>query len=314
MTTARRKGTQDEANPEHFVRFCRGAVPEMLAGCEVSEELARHVGEDILTRAESFAALSQEAQDVLIAPFAEEVAYYEPDSAQLPLRGAVAVVVRSSLLEEAHANGPVNAGGIEGITSMAAAPLSHFLAGRRRNPGPTGNNLFAGLPTAYPRAWACLTAVTQAFAKGGRWPYRAPAAPVPELPVAEAGEVPGTEDGKAIILSGIDPRFDQRMVQLMQDGKEGDGVLWPVASLSRISRNLGKLLQAMEYLLAHGMPILTSNYLLRPGDVWVRRGRLAAVDRDNPLTAWQDTGGLSGAHRAIATEIAASMAKPQGGG
>jgi hypothetical protein len=152
--------------------------------------------------------------------------------------------------------------------------------------------------------------VTHAFAKGGRWPYQAPGAPVPELPVAEAGEVPGTEDGRAIILSGIDPRFDQRMVQLMKEGKDGGDVLWPVASLSRISRNLSKLLQAMECLLAYGMPILTSNYLLRTADVWVRRGRLAAVDRDNPVTAWQDTSGLSGAHRAIAVEIATLMAKP----
>lgn len=104
------------------------------------------------------------------------------------------------------------------------------------------------------------------------------------------------------------------MVQLMLDGKDGGDVLWPVASLSRISRNLDKLLQAMEYLLAHSMPILTSNYLLRSGDVWVRRGRLAAVDRDNPLTAWQDPSGLSGSHRAIAAEIAALRAKPQGAG
>jgi hypothetical protein len=44
---------------------------------------------------------------VLIAPFVEEVAYYEPQSAPLQLRGTVAVVVRGSLLEEAHANGPV---------------------------------------------------------------------------------------------------------------------------------------------------------------------------------------------------------------
>jgi hypothetical protein len=166
-------GQHGEPDPGRFELFCREVVPELLTKWGVSEKLARRVGEDILARAGSFASLGQETQDVLIAPFVEEVASYEPQSAPLPLRGTVAVVVRSSLLEEAHANGPVNAGGIQGITSMAAAPLSHFLAGRRRNPDPVGNNLFAGLPTAYPRAWACLTAVTHAFAKGGRWPYQA---------------------------------------------------------------------------------------------------------------------------------------------
>jgi len=309
----RAQDQQGEPDPAHFERFCIEVIPEMLTTWEASDELARRVGEDILIRAESFAALSQEIRDVLIAPFVEEVAYYKPQSTPLALRGAVAVIIRSSLLEEAHANGPVNAGGIEGITSTAAASLSHFLAARRRNPDPPENNLFAGLPTAYPRAWACLTAVTHAFAKGGRWPYQAPGAPVPALPVAEADEARRTEDRKAVILSGIDPRFDQQMVQLMQEGSDEGGLVWPVASLSRISRNLDKLFQAMEYLLAHGMPILTSNYLLRTADVWVRRGRLVAVDRDNSLAAWQDTSGLSGAHRAVAAEIATIWAKQQDG-
>jgi hypothetical protein len=48
----------------------------------------------------------------------------------------------------------------------------------------------------------------------------------------------------------------------------GDPVLL-IASLSRISRHLGKLMRVMEYLLAHDVPILTANYLLRPREVWV---------------------------------------------
>jgi hypothetical protein len=54
---------------------------------------------------------------VLTAPFAEEIARYEPASSSLALKGTVAVVVRSSLLKEAHAHGPVEAGGIQGITT-----------------------------------------------------------------------------------------------------------------------------------------------------------------------------------------------------
>jgi hypothetical protein len=107
------------------------------------------------------------------APFVEEVAFYEPQSAPLPLRGTVAVVVRSSLLEEAHANGPVNAGGIQGSPAWQPHLCHTSSLAAALNPDPVGNNLFAGLPTAYPRAWACLTAVTHAFAKGGRWPYQA---------------------------------------------------------------------------------------------------------------------------------------------
>jgi hypothetical protein len=48
----------------------------------------------------------------------------------------------------------------------------------------------------------------------------------------------------AIVRSGIDTRFDQVRVDHMREGAEGDTV-WLTASLSRISRHLGKLLRAM---------------------------------------------------------------------
>jgi hypothetical protein len=126
-TMTRAQSQQGEPDPGHFERCCVEIVPEMLARWEVSEELAPRVGEDILMCAESFGALSQETRDALIAPFVEEVACYEPQSAPLPLRGAVAVVVRSSLLEEAHANGPVTASGIKGVTSLAAMLVERTL-------------------------------------------------------------------------------------------------------------------------------------------------------------------------------------------
>ena len=129
--------------------------------CHVDEELAAQVGEDILARAESYAALDDTARNVLISPFAEEVAGYEPAGSSLDLKGAVAVVVRSSLLEEAHSHGPVEAGGIQGITTMAAAPLSHFLAARRRT-GERWRQPVRGPGRCLPRAWACLGAVALA--------------------------------------------------------------------------------------------------------------------------------------------------------
>jgi Resolvase, N terminal domain len=303
--TAGAKGGQGEPDPGHFERFCNVAVPDLLTEvCHVSTELAAQIGQDILARAESYAMLD----DILIAPFAEEIARYEPADSSLMLKGAVAVVVRSSLLEEAHAHGPVEADGIQGITTMAAAPLSHFLAGRRRNPVTVEHNLFGELADTWPRAWACLGAVAQAYgAGGGRWPYRFAAAPVPELPAAEV-EAPATDtrDG-AVILSGIDPRFDREAVQRMREAAEPGDAVWLTTSLSRISRHLGKLLQAVEYLLAHDVPILTANYLLRPREVWVRRDELATVDHEDPLAAWRSSRGLSGVHRAVAAQAVKQM-------
>ena len=290
----RAKDRQGEPDPGHFERFCREIVPGILTDvCHVDKELAAQVGEDILARAESYAALDDAARDVLMSPFAEEVAGYEPADSPLELKGAVSVVVRSSLLEEAHSHGPVDAGGIKGITKMAAAPLSHFLAARRRFPVTVKDNLFADLTDTYPRAWSCLGAVALAYgAGGGRWPYRAPGAPVPELPLAEVDA-----------LSGIDTRFDQLFVQRLREAVEDGDTVWLTASLSRISRNLDMLMRAMEYLLAHDVPILTANYLLRPHEVWVRRGELVPVDYKDLPAAWRVSRGLSGTHRARAAEV-----------
>jgi hypothetical protein len=307
-----RAGTRDgqgEPDPGHFERFCRTVMPEMLTGaCGVDAGLAAQVGQDVLARGESYAALDDPARDVLMSPFAEEVAGYEPSASPLELKGAVAVIVRGSLLEHAHSHGPVDAGGIRGITTVAAAPLSHFLAARRRHPVPVTGNQFAGLADACPRAWACLGAVAHAWSAGGRWPYRAPAAPVPGLPVADVEAPSASSREDAVVLSGIDPRFDQLLVEQMRDRAEGgtDAVLL-TASLSRISRHLGKLMQAMEYLLAHDAPILTANYLLRPREVWVRRSELAPVDHRDPLAALRDSRGLSGVHRAIAAKVVKQM-------
>jgi hypothetical protein len=303
---ARSRDQQGEPDPEHFERFCRVIVPDILTTvCHVEQALATRVAEDILARGESYAALDDTVRDVLMSPFAEEVVRYEPTDSPLELKGAVAVVVRSSLLEEAHSHGgPVAAGGIKGITSMAAAPLSHLLAARRRHLITVKDNPFADLADAWPRAWACLGAVALAYSSGGgRWAYRPPAAPVPELPVAEF-EAPRAENHEdAVVISGIDTRFDQLFVRRMGElAENGDAVLF-TSSLSRISRHLGKLMQAMEYLLSHDVPILTANYLLRPHEVWVRRGELVPVDRDDLLAAWRVSRGLSGVHRAIVAKV-----------
>jgi hypothetical protein len=297
--------SEGEPDPEHFEQFCHVVLPEVLTDvCHVEAELAAQVAKDVMSRAESFAALDGTAQDVLVSPFAEEVAGYEPTESPLALKGAVAVIVRGSQLEEAHAHGPVNSGGIQAITTMAAAPLSHFLAARRRDPVTVERNLFGDLADTRPRAWACLGAVASAYsAGGGRWPYRTPAAPVPGLPAAEFDAPEAETRDSAVILSGIDPRFDRLLVRQMRQVAEGN-TLWLAPSLSRISRHLGKLLQAMEYLLAHNVPILTANYLLRPNDVCVRRGELVPVDHENLAAAWKNSRGLSGTHRATAAKAA----------
>jgi len=63
------------------------------------------------------------------------------------------------------------------------------------------------------------------------------------------------------------------------------------------------------------VPILTANYLLRPHEVWVRRGEPAPVSHKDPLAAWRISRGLSGAHRAMAAQAVKQLeAKEQPAG
>jgi hypothetical protein len=149
-------------------RYCDEILPSMLVdACGVDTELAHQIGVDVLDRAEAFAAQSAREQDVLVALFVEEVFDHEPLDASLGLKATVTVVVRNSLLEQAHHDGPLGSG-IIAVSRCAAGPLSHFMAARRRQPvGRVTPGPFAGLPARYPRAWACLSALTEVFAAGG---------------------------------------------------------------------------------------------------------------------------------------------------
>jgi hypothetical protein len=88
---------------------------------------------------------------------------------------------------------------------------------------------------------------------------------------------------------------------------EGDFVLC-TSALSRYSCNSEKLHRILEFLLAHRATILTTNYLIRPTDVWVRRGALVKPDSSRPFAGALDTRGLAGPHRKVAESVAAQHA------
>jgi hypothetical protein len=126
-----------EPEPTLMTKFCCEVVPAMLHDvCQVEAAEAKAVGAEILARANAFAALDQHSQDVITSPFVEEVFDHEPADAPLTLTAAVAVVARNSGLEDLHSRGVVEDGGLRAITEMAAAPLSHLLAARRRQSEP----------------------------------------------------------------------------------------------------------------------------------------------------------------------------------
>lgn len=295
-------------DPNAMAQFCGTVIPDVLHEvCDMGKDAARVIAGDILQRADAFARLDRDTQRMLGAPFLEEVAAYSPPEASLDLKAAVTVVVRNSHLEAAHADGPVNANGIRALTTYAAGPLSHLLAAgcwllaaqRTQDPG-TEANVFGSLVSAYPRASAALSALAQSVAAGGgRVGYSAPDAPIPGVPsVAEAVEARrSSSDERLIVESAIADPLNAQLVQLIHACIANEAQMY-VPTLSRISRNMDRLLSVIELLLAHGAPIITTNYLLRSNDVWVRKNQLLKPDNYENLTAGlQDLSGLSGSHR-----------------
>ena len=246
-------------DPNLMIEYCRVVLPGMLTdGCNVQPDLAGLIGEDVLARADAFAALPHVDQEVLVAPFVEEVFDHEPHDVSPGLKAKVTIVVRNSLLEQAHHDGPLDSG-IMAVTKYAAGPLSHLLAARRRDPiDHPGPNPFHGLSEQYPRAWACLTALSEVFNIGGLQPLRLPAAPRPALPTGDelATAPTSSHDETAAVFSAIDPRFDQHLLAVLQRAATEPTVLC-TSALSRYSRNTAKLHRVLEFLLAHNATILT---------------------------------------------------------
>ena len=300
-------------DPNHVIKYCGEVLPDLLTtACHVDAELAERIGADVLQRAEALATLPTRDQDALIAPFVEEVFDHKPLDSPLDLKAKVTLVVRNSLLEQAHHDGSLDSG-ILTITEYAAAPLSHFLAARRRQPVHyPGPNPFTDLATRYPRAWACLHALTDGFADGGRQPLHLPAAPTPEMPSSDeitTTTTASTHNPAATVFSAIDPRFDQHLIDLLTNATT-DGFALCTSALSRYSRNSDKLHRILEYLLAHHATILTTNYLIRPTDVWVRRGNLVKPNSSDPYPGVAQTRGLAGTHRKLTEAITAQHHAP----
>ncbi|WP_433205351.1 hypothetical protein ACQP00_37655 [Dactylosporangium sp. CS-047395] len=62
----------NDPDSNHMIKYCRDVLPGQLTKvCGVDADLAGRIGEDVIQRAEAFAALSSRERDGLIAPFVE---------------------------------------------------------------------------------------------------------------------------------------------------------------------------------------------------------------------------------------------------
>jgi hypothetical protein len=300
-TTAPSGSSTDEGAFAHD--FCRLQLPKLLTSAGVSASDAQGITTDVLRRARMLAALPVAYFDVLITPFIEEVSQHRPVSAPAWLRAAVVVAVRNSRLEDFHAlNGLLRAADIAAITEAATPPLAVLL---EESGPPVHDNALAGFDTAFPRAWACLTALSDLMESdnGGEASYSVPTAPLPQLPgpderiqAEHSTSIKAVRGVRPVVASGVDPRFDQDLLRMMEQVREGAAEVVPLSALSRLSRNSAKQLRVLEFLLAHQVTVVTTNYLLAPGTVGVRARPLVKPDSYDLRRSWKSWRGLGPTH------------------
>ncbi|MER5878469.1 hypothetical protein ABT119_21445 [Streptomyces sp. NPDC001910] len=104
---------------------------------------------------------------------------------------------------------------------------------------------------------------------------------------------------QAVVASAIDPRFDQALLAVMQQVKEGNADVLPLSALSRLASNSDKQLRVLDFLLAHGATVLTTNYLLSPDMPAVRIRPLVKPDSYDPQRNMKQLRGLSPTHAGL---------------
>lgn len=283
-----------------WTAFCDDVVPTLLTDFG-APDIAEAAGRDMMERAQSFATSGRDARAVLRAPFVEEVVGYEPAGAPSSALATVCLIVRCSLLEDAHARGIVNDGGIEALTSMAAGALHEWLREHEIHERGPAQGTFAGLEARWPRAWSVLSALARTPLQGGRIALQMPTAPIPELPAGSELFDARRDDMGYVVMSAIEPRFDSRLMEIF--AQLSPDYIAAFANLSRLSRDLDKMLRSMEIILSRGSELMTTNHYIRQSEVHTRKGELVAPDSHDFEAMFVHDERLSGVHRKTLREM-----------
>ena len=119
--------------------------------------------------------------------------------------------------------------------------------------------MFGDLPRRFPAAWHVLSLL-------GNSPCREI---VCDLPVSESQPMDSSSSGRevqrhTVIMSGIDPRLDAQLLEMLERVKAREMDLFFSPSFKSITRNPRKLLSIIDTVLRYGGTVLTPNYVLSP--------------------------------------------------
>ncbi len=108
-----------------------------------------------------------------------------------------------------------------------------------------------------------------------------------------------------VVTSGIDPRLDSQLLEMLRRVKARELELFFSASFKSITRNPEKLLSIIDAVLRYGGTVLTPNYLLSPSYLARRDPLLRPIHFNSDLEAQlNDVTGLSERHRNLLAMLA----------
>jgi hypothetical protein len=198
----------------------------------------------------------------------EEASFWEPSTASLEIRSLVVVAIRNSLIEDLGASHPYSKMLVsrkkqlrdEQVPAITSEATTYFekasLDAVRLHPK---RDLFGDLPRRFPNAWHALSLLGCSSEDEIAC----------EMPIVEDESIDTTDsewkvEHHHVIASGIDPRLDAQLVEILRKIKLKQASLFFSPSFKFITRNPEKLLFVIDYVLRYGGTFMTLNYLLSP--------------------------------------------------
>ena len=244
---------------------------------------------------------------VLLAPYLELADVHEPAELDVALRALAVVGVRNSDLETLHLAKYIEQWDWRVLTQAGAYALSDF---DRLPSGDSGaaDDPFGDVVEEHPTAAAAFQVLVD-MRPGDVRDWEPPDRPRPALPT-DAVLVPVTREGWEV-QHAMDPRVSRRLAGVLRERCESsDG--YAVPSLKHISRNPQKLFRVVDFLLAHGCPVVTANLLIEPPEEGGGEGASPGERSRSPITkpTGRGVGGsLLRAHRDLGETTRACAAR-----
>ena len=244
----------------------------------------------------------------ILIPGTEEASFWEPQTASLDIRSLVVVAVRNSLIEDLGASQPYTKAlesrkkqlRDEQMPSITSEATKYFEAADLDVvPVQPQKDLFGDLPRRFPNAWHALSLL------GGSSENEIAC----ELPIVEAQSME-TSDSQwkvqhhNVVASGIDPRLDAQLVEILRKIKLREVPLFFSPCFKFITRNPEKLLFVIDHVLRYGGTLMTLNYLLSPTYLARRNPLIRPAHYTSEIDAQVATpGGLSERHKKVLASL-----------